>query len=469
METQSISLDQPMSFSAEAAPHEDDTDRGWSPAARYWFRFSFILGIYLSLIFPSPGSDVLEWARATNLPFFPWLTSLYAFPEHIGREVTQWAGKIAHFNMTYAWAHELVGEILVAMAGAAIWTALDRKRTHNRTLHAWLRIALRYSLFIIMWWYAWDKFVGEQFRANRTGSDLVLPFGLWDSHEMMWSTMGISNMYATFTGLGEMTGGFLLLWRRTTTVGALVIIQIMAVVAMLDFVNIPCFLVGLAVHFAWMSMILLAPDARRLIDFYIRNKRAAKAKPEASLVTGRWRWARVPLVIAALYMVIDSKAPNVMAFWFPPHPLSGTFEVLTPPNAPPRQLFDSTQWTHVDLNSGDGNYRGTFHLPASMTVVRADETKETRSITWDTVKTQLIAMGYFGNKETPDTMSYRILSSGGLHIEGKWHGKAFTIDTKRFPPEATTLYRGGYTPSNPKWLSWLPPIKIGKMRPGYNW
>jgi hypothetical protein len=80
--------------------------------------------------------------------------------------------------------------------------------------------------------------------------------------------------------------------RRTTTLGALVVAAIMANVVMLNLsYDVPVKLGSL--HILLLSLMLLAPDAGRLLDFFVRNRPTLAGDLRPPLA--RRGWARVAL------------------------------------------------------------------------------------------------------------------------------------------------------------------------------
>lgn len=110
---------------------------------------------------------------------------------------------------------------------------------------------------------------------------LATTFGESSPMGVLWAFMGVSPPYCVFTGLVELLGAGLLISRRTTTLGAVVIMGAMGNVVMLNL----CYDVPVklhALHFLAGAGLLLAADGRRLVRVFILN-RAAEARPLASI------------------------------------------------------------------------------------------------------------------------------------------------------------------------------------------
>ena len=90
---------------------------------------------------------------------------------------------------------------------------------------------------------------------------------------LAWSYMGYSTTYNYFTGFAELLGGFLLLSRKTTTIGALVCLGVMTNVFMINMgYDVPVKL--LSFNTILMCLFLLGKDILRLTNFFILNKTA---------------------------------------------------------------------------------------------------------------------------------------------------------------------------------------------------
>jgi hypothetical protein len=111
---------------------------------------------------------------------------------------------------------------------------------------------------------------GNQF-APPDVSQLLKTYGDSSPMNLVWTMMGTSRAYTFFAGSGEVVGGLLLLWRRTTTVGALVTFGVMANVVMLNFCyDVPVKLYS--THLTVMAVFLFVADAPRLANLLFWNR-----------------------------------------------------------------------------------------------------------------------------------------------------------------------------------------------------
>ena len=85
------------------------------------------------------------------------------------------------------------------------------------------------------WATAWTRFLRCNSIRRCLGPDrLAEPLGNYSPFALMWTFMGYSKPYTIFAGVGEVIGGVLLLFRKTTTLGASLSCGVMANVLALD-------------------------------------------------------------------------------------------------------------------------------------------------------------------------------------------------------------------------------------------
>ena len=162
--------------------------------------------------------------------------------------------------------------ILLAVVGALVWVWLDRSSKHDRLIYEILRVGVRYALAASMLLYGFGKVFHLQMSfpgAHR----LAEPYGDSSPMGLLWTFMGYSAGYSFFAGMAEVAGGALVLFRRTTTLGALVIAAVMLNIEILNLCyDVPVKLY--AAHLLFMAIVLLAPDLRRLANLFVFNRPA---------------------------------------------------------------------------------------------------------------------------------------------------------------------------------------------------
>ena len=218
--------------------------------------------------------------------------------------------------------------VLLALA----WWAWRRSTPISRTAIDVGRTLLRYYLAWIMLSYGFAKLFPLQFPAP--GPDRLLqPYGDSSPMGLLWTFMGASAGYQMFGGAGEVLAGLLLLWRRTTLLGALVATTVMTNVFALNlFYDVPVKLYSL--HYLLFALVLTVPDLPRLLGVLLANVPVAQRDLEPP-----WRGSRrirrglavakAVLVVALLVMNIvpSLESMRTTGRWADPHPLDGIYRV----------------------------------------------------------------------------------------------------------------------------------------------
>ncbi|MCK8493990.1 DoxX family protein [Spirosoma sp. RP8] len=112
---------------------------------------------------------------------------------------------------------------LISAVGTVIWTMRDATRTDYTALQYWLRVVLRYRLSIGVIAYGFIKLFPLQAPLPSI-SNLNTPYGDFTAWKLFSLSLGIVPSYESFLGLVEILGGLLLLNRKTTAIGTLVVI-----------------------------------------------------------------------------------------------------------------------------------------------------------------------------------------------------------------------------------------------------
>jgi hypothetical protein len=134
-------------------------------------------------------------------------------------------------------------------------------------------VLLRYYLAFTLVGYGFAKVFKTQFPFPSTYR-LYQTYGDSSPMGLLWTFMGYSTVYNIFTGLGEVIGGFLLFFKRTRLVGALIGIAVMSHVVILNFAyDVPVKL--FSSHLLVFTIFIILPDVKRLLHFFLLNKPVA--------------------------------------------------------------------------------------------------------------------------------------------------------------------------------------------------
>ncbi|MGE5323628.1 MAG: DoxX family protein [Actinomycetota bacterium] len=336
-------------------PVSAQPDPVWSFPLRLGFRFGFI---YLILYgFPGP------------LAFIPGVNLLFGWYEKAWKALVIWTGAhVLHLSHPVQYIFTGSGDtmhdyiqngltLVVALAGIAVWSVLDRRRPNYSYLYQWLRFYVRLYLGATLLSYGAYKVIKSQF-AYPYLTHLLEPYGNSSPMGLLWTFMGYSTPYTIFAGAVEMLGGALLILPRLTTLGALVSAAAMTNVFLLNMsYDVPVKIFSL--NLLLMSCFLLLPELGRLTNVFILNRATEPMVPPPLF---RRRWLVAGLVAAQLLFLAwcsgydlyhsfqQSKQYGDLA---PRPPLYGIYsvdELTVDGQLRPPLLTDATRWRYVTFD-----------------------------------------------------------------------------------------------------------------------
>lgn len=318
----------------------------WHRATRILFRF-FCLYAFL-YVFPFPLDDTLGisipvagvWDRIV-----PWVGQHVL---HLPYEIT--IRPNGSGDTTYSYVLVLV-MLVLSLAGCLSWSLADRRRAHYRGLARWLVVGSRYYLAFVMLGYGVIKIFKAQFPFPGL-ERLLQPYGDSSPMGLLWTFMGYSPAYNVFAGAAEALGGLLLLFRRTTTLGAVVATGVLTNIVMLNFCyDVPVKL--FSVHLILMAIALAALDGRRLLHAFVLNRPAPAADLSPHFANRRWHLASLAvksLIVGFVLFQSVSGAISGEKQWGdrrPKPPLYGIYTVETftrDGEAVPPLVTDARRW-----------------------------------------------------------------------------------------------------------------------------
>lgn len=165
--------------------------------------------------------------------------------------------------------------VVFALGGCAVWSVAGSLRDRYPRGLLWLAFGVRIALATMMISYGFAKVFNGQFAPPSAGR-LIQPIGEMSPMGLVWTFMGYSKAYCVFTGMAEVVGGLLVMSRRTQTLGAVVIVGVMANVVMLNF----CYDIPVKLFSSWlllMGVFLVALDSRRMLAVFV-SQRATDAR-----------------------------------------------------------------------------------------------------------------------------------------------------------------------------------------------
>lgn len=206
-------------------------------------------------------------------------------------------------DTTFAFVQALL-TVALAAGIAAVWSAVDWRKTDHSWLRDLLRSYLRYVLAVTMLGYGLAKLgmVSNQFPTP--GLDrLESTFGESSPMGLAWTFLGSSRAYTFFAGAGEVVAAMLLIFRRTTLLGVFVATAVMANVVMLNFCyDIPVKLYS--THLLVMGLFLGLSDIRRLAKVFFWNRPSEPVRIPPPFCGPRSIWLHRLVKVYFVFMLI---------------------------------------------------------------------------------------------------------------------------------------------------------------------
>lgn len=320
--------------------------------------------------------------------------------------------------------------LVVALAATIIWTAIAKHRSHHERLFAWFRLFLRFALGTTMLTYGLAKAVPLQMPIPSLNR-LIQPYGDFSPMGVLWASIGASPAYEIFVGVAEVAGGLLLFWPRTATIGALMcLMDTIAVFTLNMTYDVPVKLFSF--NLVLMSLVLLAPNIRRLFDLLVLQRSAIlrQEPPIGHTATARRNWvvAQLAFGVVVLLIGVHDRADN----WrerggaAPKSPLYGVWDVdvMTVDGETRAPLLtDSTRWRRL-----------TFQQPTYMTFQRPNDHTKTYDTAMDTGIRTLTLTG--PDSTIKGRLSYERQNHERLMINGTMEGHAIHLELAFRDPDS---------------------------------
>ncbi|TVR13205.1 MAG: hypothetical protein EA391_14425 [Balneolaceae bacterium] len=283
---------------------QTDADQQWSAVKKFFFRFACIyIPIYIF-------SDAFPFIAGFN-QIGQMLNSVgvWVGTEVLGIEAPINTSFTGSGDRTIDYINLLVFNTL-ALFGSIVWTIADRNHSHYENAVYWICLLVRYYLFAVLFLYGIVKVIKTQFPFPELWRFLQ-PLGDVSPMGLAWTYIGFSTSYTFFAGVMEIIPALLLLFRKTTSLGALISVGVMTHVVVMNFsYDIPVKL--FSIHIVLFSLFLLAFDARRILNVFILNKTADAVDYKPLFVKKRLQYGVVlfkGLFIASIII------PNILNTW----------------------------------------------------------------------------------------------------------------------------------------------------------
>lgn len=177
--------------------------------------------------------------------------------------------------------------VFVCFAAGFIWNIVDKNRKNFESLYYWFYVAARYGIALRMSWFAWAKVFPVQMPFP-TISQLNTNLGDFTPGKLYWLTTGVSPFFEVFAGVFELIATLLIIFRRTTTLGAMMMVSILLPIW---FVNIG-YDAGVeltSLHILNLSLLLLVRDSKRFWEILIEHKAVALTYIPKIVFPDQWK------------------------------------------------------------------------------------------------------------------------------------------------------------------------------------
>lgn len=278
----------------------------WTQTKRFAFRVCFLYFTFYFLFISNylhDVGDVIPGVQYINAPFQFISNSFISIVNSLFLH-KPFDGAI-YITDTYWSVIAVLSYFIIAIIIALLWTLWANHKDHI-TLFSYLHTLIRYYLAFVILLYGIDKLFEHQFLLPPWPTSLIQPVPDMDAHTLFWTFMGASKSYNFFIGLVETIVGFLLLFRRTCTIGALLSFAVFFNILMLNIgydTPIKLFLF----HLIIMSVFILTPQLSSLYQFHVLRKESFLVP-----ITPVMRSYKVPRQILKLGMISFFILPTII-------------------------------------------------------------------------------------------------------------------------------------------------------------
>jgi hypothetical protein len=423
----------------------------WHLMTRIAFRFCFIyFGLYILLTQMFPAMvPLLHFPPLEVKPMIS--TPVFWVIRHIFNDsYRQLAIVGGSGDKMFDWVFALCLLSLAALI-TVLWSVIDRKRANYIRMHKWFRVYVRFALATTFLSYGMVKAIPMQMPAPPL-TRLLEPYGNFSPMGALWYSIGASLPYERITGCAELTAAALLFIPRTATLGAIVaLFDSLEIFSLNMTYDVPVKLFSF--HLVLMSIFLLAPEMKRLLNVLVLNRMAEPStqpplgtRPRAIFI------GVIVQVVLAGYFFGSAYLTTRQRFYTvgngaPQPPLYGVWIIdkmqINGIERPPL-VTDYERWRRVVVQS-TGNQ-------VFMAFWRMDDTFFQMPAFIDlNSKTIRISQGQSAQAKDVGKFSLDQPSPDKLNLEGALQGKKVLLETTLFPREKFLLVRRGFN-----WIQELP-------------
>lgn len=320
-------------------------------------------------------------------------------------------------DTTFDYVSLITTSLLALIAGFLI-LVFGRNKKNYQMLFNITVIYARYYVGLTVIGYGIAKLYNGQFPSPGLYS-MEKTYGNASPMNLLWTFMGFSKPYTMFSGMAEILGGALLLFRRTTALGCIITIGVMMNVVMLNFCyDVPVKL--LSSHLLIFTLFILSPQLKNLLNAFILYKPATFNYAPLHLSKKWMRIGRVVLktiiilgfIAVSLHEMLDAfKENNNLA------DLDGIYRAetftLNKDTLSP-SWNDTIRWRKLLIENGYAEI-----------ITMADSIKRYQ-IEIDTTS-QLLTLQSFKNTSDEYQLCYKCQSKGMLYVTGLLNNDSISV------------------------------------------
>ncbi|WP_046755686.1 hypothetical protein [Kordia jejudonensis] len=319
----------------------------------------------------------------------------------------------------------------LAFIGTCIWLLVDRfiKKKYTTKLKILVQTMLRYHVGLTILDYGLSKILMIQFGS--IGIDtLELQLGSSGGMSLMWYFLSYSELMVMTAGWLEFIGGVLLLFRRTTFLGVLILIAVMANVVLMNFsysVTVTLY----ASLLLFLLLVLISTQLRNFFAYVVLNQKT-QAKPYEPLVKNK----KVRLIFKIILIsvigyfhvknykeLLDTYTKNRYA-WFTNLQTVETFVINGDTLAPAAIENNEKAWKQLSFN-------GLSYYPETFRVKNGKDIGKRFKFEIDSTTQKIRFRPYFGEEsEQWSELSYKKLDEKRYLFEGIYEGDTISVTTK---------------------------------------
>jgi hypothetical protein len=175
---------------------------------------------------PPPRTNWFTKFGECLFAFMAVFNLLFVFAQLIPRSVLQHIGSL-FFTIQLGLC------IPVALSLSLIWHFREKRgRSRSAAIEAWTLGLVRYWLAFMISLYGYAKILKTQFAQQLTRNDT--PVGHLSGFQLTWNYFGHSYTFVVILALLQIGGSLLLLFRRTTLLGAVILLPVMVNIVLIN-------------------------------------------------------------------------------------------------------------------------------------------------------------------------------------------------------------------------------------------